>query len=748
MNELYLTDLINPSTLKKIQDSFTNMFNMAALTTDASGHPVTEGSGLVLYCQKYRNRSATGCKKCEECILKAALSTKEANKPSTFTCHSGLIYFAAPIMASGKVIGSFIGGQVLIDKPDQELIKKAVAEIDSDFDEFYSYAEAIPVVPKETIEGASNFLFTIAGILSDMAYARYQANQANIEIEKTSRMRTDFLANMSHEIRTPMNAVIGMAEMALREDIPDTARNYISQIKSSGRTLLAIINDILDFSKIESGKMDITPIEYDPASLFNEVNNIIMTRLTDKNVEFDIDYPADFPSLLFGDTVRIRQILINLANNAVKFTNKGYVRIKVEFTKLNRLLANVTVSVEDTGIGIKEEDKNTIFESFSQVDAKRNRNVEGTGLGLAITKRLLNLMDGRLSLESEYGKGSTFTFTLPQVIANDSPNLYIEESEKLVAINCLKTEFQRNNLLRDVQRLDIPIINSQGLNKLPDAIKTCSLDHPGRNIFVFINSEDLSPELTNYINKNTSVTFVIVADFLAGLDGLNPENVLIAKRPLSTLNLSLLFNRKSLNTAINIDLEDDAGFIAPDAKVLIVDDNSVNLTVAEGLLESIKVKTYAALSGKEAISMTKKEHFDIILMDHMMPEMDGIEASKIIRRLHEDYRNTPIIALTANAMEGAREMFISEGLDDFIPKPVEVRTLHPMIRKWLPEEMIKSVSAEEYEAMTEETDNTPLDIGDLDTATALRLLGSKEMFFMVLKEYYRAINKYATSIRE
>ncbi len=748
MNELYITDLIDPSTLKKVQHAFSNMFHMAALTTDVDGHPVTESSNFALYCQRYKKRSEAGQKKCEECFLKAALATKEAGKPCSFTCHSGLVYFAAPIMVDGKIIGSFVGGQVLTDSPDPERIRIAAEVIDADFDEFYSYAKDIPVVSEESIANAAGFIFNMAEVLSDMCYAKYQSIQANIEIEKASRMRTDFLANMSHEIRTPMNAVIGMAEMALREDIPDSARNYISQIKSSGRALLAIINDILDFSKIEAGKMDITPIEYDPVSLFNEVNNIIMTRLTDKNIEFDIDFPADFPSLLFGDTLRIRQILINLANNAVKFTNKGHVRIRVEYLKLNRLLANLTISVEDTGIGIKEEDKEAIFESFSQVDAKRNRNVEGTGLGLAITKRLLSLMDGRLTLESEYNKGSTFSFTLPQVIANDEPVFHIEDAEKITAICCLRTTFQRENFLRDANRLNIPAISCQGISGLPDTLMKCISDNPGKDIFVFVNSEDLSPELTNFINSNKNVTFVIVTDFLAGLEGLDPQNALIAKSPISTLNLSLIFNRKSLDKASIVDVEEDSGFIAPDAKVLIVDDNSVNLTVAEGLLEPIKVKIYKALNGKEAIALTKRENFDIILMDHMMPEMDGIETAKIIRRLHEEYRNIPIIAVTANAMEGAREMFISEGLEDFIPKPVEVRTLHPMIRKWLPESKIKQVSASEYKVVNEEPDNTPIVLGDLDTEKAISLLGSKDMFFIVLKEYYKAISKYSVSIKE
>ena len=266
----------------------------------------------------------------------------------------------------------------------------------------------LKVVDQYTVDNAAKFLRMTADMLSEMAHNKYLVYEANIALEKSGNMKSDFLANMSHEIRTPMNAVIGMAEMALREELPPTAREYIYQIKAAGKSLLTIINDILDFSKIESGRMDINEVDYEPMSIVYDVANIVMTRLKGKDVELVIDIIPDLPSGLRGDNIRIKQVLLNLANNAAKFTSQGKIGMKMGFTQINPDEIELYVSVEDTGIGIKKEDIEKLFQSFQQVDSKRNRNIEGTGLGLAISKRLLTLMDGDIWVESEYEKGSRF----------------------------------------------------------------------------------------------------------------------------------------------------------------------------------------------------------------------------------------------------------------------------------------------------------------------------------------------------
>ena len=757
MDDLYITDLIDQSILQKIQDAFSNMVGMAALTTDATGKPVTKGSNFTEYCMKYTRQSKVGCSRCEECDRYGAIQTQESGRPVSYFCHSGLIDFAAPIMANGKMIGSFIGGQVLTEKPDPRKIMEVAKEIGVDFNEYWAAIEKVQIIEKSKIDNATEFLYTIANVLSEIAMGKKKAIDANAEIERAARMKTDFLANMSHEIRTPMNAVIGMAEMALREDIPDSARDYIIQIKSSGRALLAIINDILDFSKIESGKMDIIPIEYDTMSVFNDVTNIVMTRLVDKDVELDLNIMPDVPVLLFGDNIRIRQILINLANNAVKFTKTGSIRIIVSFERQGDMSGTLKVSVKDSGIGIKKEDIDKIFESFQQVDSTRNREVEGTGLGLAICQNLLKLMGGTLNVESVYEEGSTFSFEVPQMIVDPTPAMIVKEPTKSIAISLFSNKILAESFQRDSDRLGVRVVNlpkDMDLEELYTAIRKKNTDS---TLFLFLEKEKLTFKRKKFIKTHPEIIVVLVTDFITETKP-SLSNMLIVKKPLSAMNLSMIYNREKISFAGSGDQDDDIDFTAPEAWVLIVDDNAVNLTVAEGLLEPLKVKTATANSGKEALTKTKERRYDIIFMDHMMPEMDGIAATKMIRQMREGYQDVPIIALTANAVGNAREMFLNEGLNDFIAKPIEVRTLLTKVKHWLPADKIVTLTEEQKQQMEIEREvkelqheivnqpATSIEIDDLDTDGAIRLLGSEKLFWSVLKEYYRVIKSKSETI--
>ncbi len=755
----YITDLISVDVLQRIQDAFSNMVGMAAVITDENGQPITKPTNYSDYCWKYTRQTKRGKARCEQCDKYGALMTHDTGKPTFYTCHSGLIDFSAPIVANGKVIGAFTGGQVLTLPPNKETVKKVADVIHVDFDEYWEAAQKIKVVSQKRINSATQFLYTISSVISDMALGKYNAiksseaiEKASKEIERAAQMKTDFLANMSHEIRTPMNAVIGMAEMALREDIPDSARSYIKQIKSSGRALLSIINDILDFSKIESGKMDVIPAEYDSMSLFNDVSNIIMTRLVDKDVSFDLDIAPDLPVLLYGDNIRIRQILINLANNAVKFTNQGFVRISVDFEKLDGERILLKISVTDTGIGIKEEDLSKIFESFQQVDSKRNRNVEGTGLGLTISQRLVYLMNGSISVQSEYGKGSTFSFSIPQTVANWEPAMQVKETEGKVALGLFTNKNHSEPFLRDSKRLGIQAMNSAKQLNLENAYNAVKIKYgDSADFFVFFGEKLIQDDRAKaFIAAHPEVTSVFIADFVSETR-LDIPNLRIVKKPLSCMNLSMLYNKEKVSFAGTIDHDGDADFVAPDASVLIVDDNTVNLTVAEGLLEPLKLKTDTAVSGKEALQKVKERHYDIVLMDHMMPEMDGIEATQKIREDCPEYKDIPIIALTANAVGSAKEMFMNAGMNDFIAKPIEVRVLISKMKQWLPKEKVKKVSVDEKDAsQPQEQENPPLldpTVVDLDTAAAIKLVGSEKVFIKILKEYYRLISSKAASIQ-
>ena len=740
-NDLYLTDLIDREVLQKIQDAFSDQTGIAALTTDRNGVPVTEGSNFSEFCMKYTRNSPLGCLRCTQCDKEGAEKAWEKGVSTAYFCHAGLVDFAAPIMANDKIIGCFIGGQVLTVPPEEDKIKKIAEEIDVDPDEYYEAACKVHIVDRKTIDNFAKFLSTIANVLSEMAYNKYMVYQANLDLERTSNMKSDFLANMSHEIRTPMNAVIGMAEMALREDLTPAARDYIKQIKESGKALLTIINDILDFSKIESGKMDISVVDYEPMSVISDVSNIVMTRLKGKDVELILDIAPNMPNKLLGDNIRIKQILLNIANNAAKFTNRGRILIKMDY--INEAPDEITmqVSVEDTGIGIKKEDMDKLFKSFQQVDSKRNRNIEGTGLGLAISQQLLELMKGNIWVESEYEKGSRFSFVLPQKIVDDTPSITIKEPDKLMVAGLISNQYVKERLRGDVERLGVEYRDLDS-----DADFTTLKDE--KRLFIFVEREAYFATLEDIIKKNPQITGVLLINFFDEIEEHKDiPNLLIVRKPLSILTIAMILNGESLHLDNNSeDSVTEFEFVAPDANILIVDDNEVNLTVAEGLLKPLNMTVDKATSGMEAIDKISRIHYDVIFMDHMMPELDGVETTHIIRRLHPEYNDVPIIALTANAVEGTKEMFCQEGMNDFVAKPIELRILVAKLRQWLPIEKIQKV----YNTQSGTPKEKPTmytKVGDLDVVFALKFLGSEELFWTIINAYYRTIDKKAKLIK-
>jgi signal transduction histidine kinase/CheY-like chemotaxis protein/HPt (histidine-containing phosphotransfer) domain-containing protein len=402
--------------------------------------------------------------------------------------------------------------------------------------------------------------------------------------ETANRSKTTFLANMSHEIRTPLNSVLGMDEMILRESKEEATLVYATNIQRAGRTLLSLINDILDFSKIESGKLEIVPVNYQLSSLINDTVNMIRPRAVAKGLELRVEADPQLPTTLFGDEVRIRQIIMNLLTNAVKYTDSGSVVFKLDFERVNSQNAELYVnfelillriSVRDTGHGIRKEDIDKLFDTFERVELKRNRNIEGTGLGLAITKQLVGLMNGKIEVQSEFGKGSNFTVTIPQKVTDKRP----------------------------------------------------------------------------------------IGDFSARLD-----------RHTNVDNRSYR-----------------ASFTAPEAKILVVDDNEMNLMVVQGLLEPTGVQVETAQSGAQAVEKASQTCYDLILLDHMMPEMDGVETLRQIRRKGCS-ADAPVIALTANAVSGSREMYLKLGFNDYLSKPIAGSTLEKILTQWLPAERIFAVA--------------------------------------------------------
>lgn len=461
------------------------------------------------------------------------------------------------------------------------------------------------------------------------------------DLKVASRAKSEFLANMSHEIRTPINGILGMNTMLLKECNDDNLKEYALNIQSASHTLLSIINSILDISKIESGKMEILLNNYELFSVLNDCYNMVVTKAEDKNLNFRLDVDENLPVGLLGDEVRIRQIINNLLSNAVKYTEQGFVKLTVGFEPLDcdtlevgsKILLKIAVS--DSGKGIKCEDQSKLFQMFQRIDEMKNRNVEGTGLGLNLSRKLVDMMDGEIHVISEYGSGSTFFVSIPQVVKN------------------------------------------------PD-------------------------KMGNFSEKYRS---------------------LASKQELPKVHLE-----------------------AAGKRILVVDDVKMNLKVVEGLLKDTGMQVDAVLSGRQALEMVQKNNYDMIFLDHMMPEMDGVETMRLMRSLPGNKNEkVPVVMFTANAIIGAREYYLKEGFSDYLSKPVREQELLFLIRKYLNhsdgnEKRVDGDSSAESSSASDlkekkSTYEKICALRELDAQSGLELCMNDESFYIEMLQEYLAGNK-------
>jgi signal transduction histidine kinase/CheY-like chemotaxis protein/HPt (histidine-containing phosphotransfer) domain-containing protein len=507
--------------------------------------------------------------------------------------------------------------------------------------------------------------------------------------EAANHTKSNFLASMSHEIRTPMNAISGMAELLLRRDLNDDAKAEVQDIKHAASNLISIINDILDFSKIEAGKMEIIPAKYMLSSLINDTVNIIHMRLTEKPIRFYTNIDSNIPNSLIGDETRLRQILLNLLSNAVKYTDKGFISLSITVQKLENEKVWLEINVTDSGKGIKFEDQSKLFNSFVQFDTKKNKGIEGTGLGLAITKKLCEAMGGDISVESVYGKGSTFTVHITQDISSTEPFAMVENAaEKKVLVYERRTVYAKS-VCWSLRNMHIPHTLVTTLEEFTHALLREEWNYVFSGLGLYETIKTVMDRFTIDFPSIKKPSLALMVEW--GIE-MSIPNVRFMSLPIQTQSIANVLNGKA-NTKGFVDSFDNIRFTIPKARLLVVDDIAINLKVAEGLLTPYHATVDTCLSGAEAVETVKRRNYDMIFMDHIMPVMDGFEATKAIRNWEKEQRvqgvtrsAVPIIALTANAVVGMREMFIEKGFNDFLAKPIDVSKLDEILDRWIPNE--------------------------------------------------------------
>lgn len=565
-----------------------------------------------------------------------------------------------------------------------------------------------------------------------------ELDEAMHELEDAEHAKDDFMANISHEIRTPLNSIIGIGSELLDAKVDDATKEQLYDITVAGRNLMSLVSDILDFSELENDTMELVDEPYNITSVINDVVNMAHVWNKEKNLEIIVDCEADIPNNLLGDSQKIYRIILNLINNAIKFTDAGGVILFVGARK-EPYGINLMVKVKDTGIGMSEKNIDALENTYNQVDTTRDRRAGGIGLGLAISRKMIAKMNGHMHIESVPEVGTTVSIIIPQRVLTDMPLVSVRDAGDKKIIFYMDLERYRFGQLRDgyleciqrmIDQLHVDAVRCSTVHELKNRI-----EHE-RYQFLFVADAEYFTDKSYFDGLTEKMKVVVMADRDCDLQKIGSKVQLIY-RPMHVFSVATILNGEKLQQDAYDERWHHDRFRVKGAKILAVDDSAMNLKVVSSLLGHYGITIDTALSGSEAIQKISDRSYDLVFMDHMMPEMDGVEC---MHRIHElprfRERKIPIVALTANAIGGAREMLIREGFDDFVAKPIEKSAMERVLRKYLSAFIEKDTGEEPEDKMGGNGSDKPAEVAGIDRRLGLSYFDNNEADYMEIVQCF------------